>query len=467
MLGTCRRAAWSLIVGLLCLSLWAGLPAGEAHRSGKGHRMTGRQALRRHAKRPAPRHRHRRWTRGGRLRAQHARPVQRTPRQQWPAPIAVAPDARAEAREHVRVPTPLRHRTAPALDFSPVPAPPNSSAELRSVRFDAAYYYGRGQSAGALAEGLTQSWAEQGLNAVSYYAYNRVYGARYATSYPGVILEDYGRQDLLGRMLDAAHARGQRVFAWLYGPQSKQLWEAHPEWRQRRADGSDFRPDADGYPLCVSHPEVRAWWVGLVDDLLARYPELDGVDIAEAQVAPWGDTTCHCEHCRAAAGAGLAAWRQARADGLTTFLRELIAVIHRHGKEAHLTTVFTARPDGSLMSPQEVREATGFDLEALLTGPDRPEVIQAELIWQQWAAAYATPAFTPEWTERAVREAQTLVAGRARLIAHVELTDFGGGGPTRASLDRTIAAALAGGAQGVDLYDAHLLDHLPRQSQGQ
>jgi hypothetical protein len=50
-----------------------------------------------------------------------------------------------------------------------------------------------------------------------------------------------------------------------------------------------------------------------------------------------------------------------------------------------------------------------------------------------------------------------MVRGRARLIAHIEVTDFGVGGLDGPSLARTIACAAQGGPAGIDIYDAHLL----------
>jgi hypothetical protein len=53
-----------------------------------------------------------------------------------------------------------------------------------------------------------------------------------------------------------------------------------------------------------------------------------------------------------------------------------------------------------------------------------------------------------------------MVKGRARLIAHVEVTDFGGGRLDGPGLARTIAAAVEAGPHGVDVYDAHLLEEV-------
>jgi len=343
---------------------------------------------------------------------------------------------------------------------------------VRAVRFDAGYYYGRGRTARQLAAEMTESWDEQGVNLVYFYAYNRVYGARYRTSYPGNIMEDYGRQDLLRHMIREAHRRGIKVIAWVQGVQHKQMWQAHPDWRQKNADGSDYKPDADSYFLCVRNPEVVQWWLGLLDELLTDYSDLDGIDLAEFQLDLWGDHACHCEQCRSQFAQAHPrdpvpgdSWRRSRAEGLTRLLLASSRLAHSYSKEVHITTVLTARRDGKLMSSAQVRDAIGFDLEGVLNSPDRPEVLQGELIWQQWAALYNDEVtFTPEWTKTAVRQAKAMLRGRARLIAHVEVTDFGSGGLDGPGLARTIASAAQGGATGIDIYDSHLLAEVDQAS---
>lgn len=400
-----------------------------------------------------------------------------------PPPVVASAPRPAPAPSSLLVPTPepkAASRIAPPVGVESQPGPPAAAVRpsqrlheawakesVRSVRFDAGYYYGKGRSARDLAEELVGSWAGKGVNLIYFYAYNRVYGARYRTRYPGNVMEDYGRQDLLGHMIRAAHQRGIKVVAWFYGPQHKQVWETHPEWREQTADGKDYRPTPDAYQLCASNPDVMKWWLGLVDEVLVSYPGLDGVDIAEPQVDTWGDQACHCAHCRSefaqtypgAAAAG-PNWRQFRAAGLTRLLLATSRLAHAHGKESHLTTVFTARKDGGLMSLATVRDATGLDLDAILASPDRPDVVQAELIWQQWAATYHDHAtFTPDWTRLAVRQAKEMVGGRARLVAHLEVTDFGTGALNGPQIGTTVAAAVLGEPYGVDIYDAHLLDN--------
>ncbi len=84
----------------------------------------------------------------------------------------------------------------------------------------------------------------------------------------------------------------------MQGVQNTGGWEAHPDWREKTRGGADYKPDGDSYYLCVRNPEVMRWWAGFLDDLLSRYPEVDGIDLAECQVDLWGDNACYCEHCR-------------------------------------------------------------------------------------------------------------------------------------------------------------------------
>jgi len=411
-----------------------------------------------------------------------------------PAPEAVAPPHEAALRTSEPPPAVAsapKMAPAPLVPLVPAPEPesaprvspvgpaepprqPSLTPSVRAVRFDASYYYGRGLSARELAEELTESWAEQGVNLIYYYAYNRIYGARYRTQYAGNIMEDYGRQDLLRHMIREAHRRNLEVVAWMHGVQHKQMWEAHPSWREKNADGTDYKPDADSYFLCVRNPEVMQWWLGLLDDLFRSYPDLDGLDLAEFQLDLWGDHACHCQQCRsqfAQAHPGKAApsdsWRQFRADGLTRIIQASARLAHGYSKEVHVTTVFTARRDGKLMTAAQVRDAIGFDLDGVLRGADRPDVVQAELIWQQWAATYHDRnTFTPEWTRSAVVQAKDMLRGRAKLIAHVEVTDFGSGGLDGPRLARTIASAVQGRPLGIDIYDAHLLAQMEGSAGG-
>jgi len=360
-----------------------------------------------------------------------------------------------------------RPKRPPAPSPSPTPTPITSARH--AVRFDAGYYYAD-LSAPQLADSLAAQWQSQGVTDVYFYAYNYYYGARYYTTYPGNVMEDWGRQDLLGRMLASCHARGIRVIAWIFAPEHKQVWDNHPEWREKDYYGRDYVPGWLQYRLCVAHPDFRAWWRGFVQDLLTRYPTLDGIDIAEPQVAEWGDVACYnasdvYAFRQAYPGRPYPGpeWRVYRADTMTDFLLETGNLCHRAGREFHVTQTLTAWGDGSLISNADLRDAIGFDLDGVLGDAARkPDVLVAELIWQQWLAVYGdSRTFTPAWTTWATQQAREQVAGRAQLLTHLELFDFGAGGLDGPLLAQTTQAAFAAGPAGVDVYDTALLDTTP------
>ena len=352
---------------------------------------------------------------------------------------------------------------------NPSPSPPPVVSTRHAVRFDAGYYY-RGQSAYQLCESLAAQWQSQGVTEVYFYAYNYYYGARYYTTYAGNAMEDWGRQDLLGQMLASCHARNIRVIAWLFGPVHKQVWDNHPEWREKDYYGRDYTPSWLPYRLCVAHPSFRAWWRGFIEDLLNRYPALDGIDIAEPQVAEWGDEACYnatetyaFRQAYPSAPYPGPEWRVFRAQQMTDYLLETGDLCHRAGREFHLTQVLTAWADGSLISIPDLRDAIGFDLDGVLNDTARkPDVFVAELIWQQWLAVYRdSKTFTPGWTTWATQQAVARVAGRTRLSAHIELYDFGWGGLDGPLTGQTAQAAMAAGPAGLDVYDTSLLDTTP------
>ncbi|MBN1421283.1 MAG: DUF2334 domain-containing protein, partial [Planctomycetes bacterium] len=336
-------------------------------------------------------------------------------------------------------------------------------ARIRAVRVDPSYHHDPSRTAYETARDLAARLAGAGANAVFFRVYDPEHGAFYRTSYEGNRESEIGRQDLLGAFIRAARGYGIRVYAWLPCFTHAGPWEARPAWRVLREDGSAYRFGTLGFPLCPRNPEVRTWWLGFVTDILDRYPDLAGIDIAEPVVAWTPQDGCFCPFCREeseTAGAGGAeAHARLRADGLTRTIRETIALAHARKKEAVLTTIASAAPDGSLWTFETIARQTGLDLEAVLSGDDRPDAISAELMWQEWSASFGKPdVFTPRWVEGAAAAIRERLAGRAAFIAHVELSDSGPRAVSPDELRESIAAAIAGGASGIDVYDASLLD---------
>ena len=327
---------------------------------------------------------------------------------------------------------------------------------INAVRFDPSYYYNAPVRVNTLAQQLAERWQEHGVTVVYYKAYDPVHGAKYKTSYALNEMADYGRQNLLKYVLESCTARGIRVMAWLPAFQHKPAWEKHPEWRVKNPDGTDYRLNDQSYPLCAAHPEVREWWLGLIRDLLDQYDGLAGIDIGEP-VVRWQSAYCSCASCveqTSATGYG-----DVSALGLTKTLLASFEAIHASKKIACVTSVVSPKSGGSLYSPAEQRGYTGFDLEALLGHPHGPDWVSLELMWQQWANLYKNPAlFNPAWVEGAAKAIKDQVAGRSRLLVHLELTPFGQQSVDGQRLQESIRAAKKAGLMDIDLYDTHQID---------
>ncbi len=338
---------------------------------------------------------------------------------------------------------------------------------VHGVSIDPADHLAEHPDASELARTLVERLSENRIDTVYVNAYNVEYGAYYETTYRLNQESELGRQDFLGKFVSAAHARGIRVVAALYDHQHRGAWETHPEWREKTASGGDYNPPGTDiqYYLSTGNPGATAWWRGFLEDILRRYPDLDGVELREPIVNWWGTDADYNPAVTAAfrtahprATLGDETWRRFRQAMLTRFLKSEIALVHRAGLFVHVTTVATTGTSGSLMPAGYVAHETGFDLDALLRGRDLPDALKVELIWQQWARLYGRVAFTPEWTGRATLEFLREMRGRAPVIVHVELTDFGRSSITVEEFHRTLRAADRPGLQGVDFYSVSLAD---------
>ena len=334
-----------------------------------------------------------------------------------------------------------------------------------AVRFDPSYYYDRDQEVDELCETLAQKWSEAGINLLYIKVYDPVYGAVYHTNYSLNIQTDYGRLDLLSAMLKSCHKRNIAVFAWIPAFLHKQVWEAHPEWRIKDKQGNDYQTELEPYLLCTRHQGFRQWWLGFIDELAENYPGLDGFDIAEPIVTWKYDEGCFCDFCQQAYenyldnGGDKQTLYQIRSKPLLEILEETVHRIHKHGKKVSITTVVSAHENGLLYSSKEQQMLSGFDLDGILNSAQKPDIINTELIWQQWADVYHNEKiFTPQWTWEAVRQILSQVNGRTELIVHVEVTPFGGVKVSQDQILESIRSAFKGGAENIDFYDSHQAD---------
>jgi len=125
---------------------------------------------------------------------------------------------------------------------------------------------------------------------------------RYGTVKPLLSDVDWIREtDWLQLMVDACRARGLAVGAEVsHYPIPKSLIKSHPDWQQRKIDGSSWSRSR----FCPNNPEVREYVVALFGDLAANY-DLDYIQtcqhLFDRNNAINKGGTCFCRHCIAEA----------------------------------------------------------------------------------------------------------------------------------------------------------------------
>ncbi len=327
--------------------------------------------------------------------------------------------------------------------------------QINAVRFDPSYYYDSDLEIKEMAQSLLQAWKSNGINTVFYKVYDPAYGAKYVTDYQFNIMADYGKQDLLSHIINAARETGDmQIIAWIPAFLHKSAWENNPDWRVKNSDGSDYQPNPEDYFLCPANDQVRSWWMGFIKDILDNYPDLDGVDIAEP-IVKWNDHRCYGEQCSRSEDPLYTS------KALTKTLNESVELINSYNKLSCITSVVTANANGRLLTIAEQQLKSGFYLDGVLDYKSPPDWINLELMWQQWADYYNAPnIFTPEWTTNAAKTVVKFVDDRATLIAHLEQTSFGQIKVDAEQLNNAIQYSKDAGIEHVDIYDTHLLDEM-------
>lgn len=351
--------------------------------------------------------------------------------------------------------------TAPEkTTFTDYPSLSPTPDHATAIRFDPSYFYKGRPRPKKLAAQLTDQWQKAGVNMVFYRAYDPRHGAFYKTDYVHNIEGDFGRYGLMEAMLAACHERSIRLFAWFPVMNHAGAWEAHPQWRTQKADGTDYQATGLAYPICARNPDAREWWMGFLTDFLETYPDIDGIDLGEPVVAWEKGAACFCDLCQKAAAQSLDV--KVRARPLTTLIGESVALIRRVVDTlVSVTTVQPAHEDGRLLTSDELMEVTGFDMTAVLQAPkhQRPDILCPEFLWQELKSRHGPDSpFDPAWTETAVSSFIQQLDSPVDLLVHVEITDFPGTAVAPNDLAETLAAARRGGARGVDIYSAGILD---------
>ncbi len=337
-----------------------------------------------------------------------------------------------------------------------------------SVRFDPSYYYDSDLEIKQLCDELVSTWKCSGINTVYIKVYDPGYGAVYATDYPLNMQTDYGKLDFLSTFLTVCNQQDVQVFAWIPAFRHKKAWEEHPEWRPKNSNGKDYKSSNNGYLLCTRHKEFRIWWLGFIEDLLMNYPELNGIDIAEPIVSWKYNEACYCEQCMEVykehnlinnSRFQKKEFHIIRSQPLTSLLLQTSQKVQSENNQCSITTICTTHEDGTLFSPKEQRFLSGFDLNSILDSAHKPDILNVELIWQQWAEHHQdTVTFSPEWTEHAAEQILLQVKDRTNVVVHPELSIFGNISITDRQFLETLRYAWKGGAWGIDFYDTHQTD---------
>jgi uncharacterized protein YdaL len=336
---------------------------------------------------------------------------------------------------------------------------------VQGVRFDPSYYYNINRPLEHFTDSCCAFWQAKGINTLFFKAYDPDYGAVYKTSYSYNQKTDYSSKDFMRLFLDAAHRYNIRFMVWLPVLEHKGAWTSRPDWRIKRDDGTDLMPLETRSFLCVRNQQVVDWYVGFVNDILKRYPDIDGIDCAEPTIVWKNNITCECRLCAKDLGTGTAAMSapsiDKRAEALTRLLSNVSHAVHTAGKLFCVTIVPTVDRQAGVLPFAMQKRISGLDPDGLLDVVDRPDWLAAELLWQQWANTYDDPkTFVPAWTQTAIGRTLREVAGRVHVVAHVELTPLGPVEVSPADLQQSISAARMGGAQSIELYDTHLADSL-------
>ena len=344
---------------------------------------------------------------------------------------------------------------------------------VRGLRVEPGNFYTLpGYNSATAAQTLVDDAAGGGVNTIFLFAYNKTYGAFYKTSYRDTEVEKgLGQLDFLRQVIDRAHRKGLRVVASLPVNNFKSVWTNHADWRSKTRDGWDYKPDRDSCLLSAWSDGFRDWFKGFADDLLAHYPDIDGIEAVEGYVdSKWdgkpdfnADATRKFGDLYPNEPFEGPKWRRFRAAGLTDLHKTLATAGHARGKKVFVVQTLAAKVNGSLMSFDEVRDGSGFDFDAVIDiAPEgRPDFVAAELIWQDWSEKTGNPVFTPDWTKTAAHDYVRRVRHTVVPLIHVEVTSFPTGKnptvePTAEQFERSVKLAIAAGG-GSTVYEYTLI----------
>jgi Hypothetical glycosyl hydrolase 6 len=155
-------------------------------------------------------------------------------------------------------------------------------AEIDVTRYDIAWWRGHWKRTGT--QGIV-------VNAGGIVAY-------YPTEVPLHRRAEFlGERDLFGDLVKAAREEGIVVFARMdSNGAGKELFDAHPDWFTRSAEGEPFLRDRDLYAPCINGPYYREHIPSILREVAAKYRP-DGFTDNSWSGLPRA-SICHCPSCR-------------------------------------------------------------------------------------------------------------------------------------------------------------------------
>jgi hypothetical protein len=354
---------------------------------------------------------------------------------------------------------------------TPTPTP-TPTTKTRGIRIDPGYFYDShpGQTPSQIAISVISAVKNAKADIIYLYAYNATYGAYYPTTYSNTIVEpDLGALNIFNAVVTQAKFYGLKVVAVVPLNNFKHVWTNNSSWRVKQASNVDYVPNADTYLLSASVTAYKNWYVGFINDLITRNPNIDWVEAVEPNLdLGWTGvpdqnnaalTLFNTQYPGSAVGS--ANWLNFRAQELVNLIALFNQTVHAKNKESCVVQTWTCVSAGTLMAASDVKNGSGFDFVGVstLTGTSKTDHLIAEFIWQQWKSEYGTSVFTPEWISTiGASYVSTLQAAgnKSDLIVHVEISPFTGAynttTPTKSEFSRTMVATKTL-TNGVSVYD--------------
>ncbi len=275
-----------------------------------------------------------------------------------------------------------------------------------------------------------------------------------------------GGADFYRKVVPVARQEGLEVHAWIFTMMRGEHVKTHPEWyavNRKGVSTAEKPPYVDYYRfMCPARDEVKRYLAGYVRELAQidglasvhldyiRYPDVilpvalwPKYKLVQDKEYPEFDY-CYCRICRDRfkRQAGVdplelpdppahASWLQYRYDTISEMVGLLAEEIHAQKKQVTAAVFPTPAIARSLVRQDWVR----WPVDAVL-----PMVYHA--FYKEEVA----------WIERATREGEDALRGRIPLYTGLYVPDL-----TPDALGRAVDCALAGGAQGISLFQGNTL----------